>query len=87
MTALYRWAITKDHLFTEQGMTAKGVMGPRDASREVTDNPARFSMYDDDGHCYYEGVIYGEYEGYEPLDDFGTPNAGCVAIKINGEWV
>jgi hypothetical protein len=47
----------------------------------------RFSLYDDDDECYYEGMLYGDYEGFEPLDDFGTPNAGCVKMKLNGEWL
>ena len=42
-------------------------------------------MYDDDDNCYYEGMIYGDYYGFEPLDDYGMPNAGCTYIKINGE--
>jgi hypothetical protein len=36
---------------------------------------------------YYTGYIYGEYDGFEPLDDFGTPNAGAVHIKLDGRWV
>jgi len=78
----YRWIITKDRI----GGDDKGVeSGNLDPSIKV--NAARFSMYDDDGECYYEGMIYGEYDGFEPLDDFGMPNAGCTGIKVNGEWV
>ena len=61
--------------------------GPYNASDEVTDNPTRFSMYDDDGNCYYEGMIYGDFDGFEPLEDFGMPNAGCTAMKLDGEWL
>jgi hypothetical protein len=50
-------------------------------------HPARWSAYDDDGECYYEGIIYGAYSGFEPLDDFCMPNAGCTGIKYNGEWL
>ena len=46
--------------------------------------------YDDDGILYYKGYLYGDdADGFEPLDDFGMPNAGCVDIKYksnNGEW-
>jgi len=52
---------------------------------------ARFRMYDDDGEMYYEGIATpddGE-DGFAPLDDFGTPNAGCTEIRyLEGqEWV
>jgi len=63
------------------------VIGPHDADQTITANKAKFQMYDDDGICWYRGEIYGEYDGFEPLDDFGGPNDGCTAIKINGEWL
>lgn len=73
---------------------AVGLVGPRNAPDVQTflsetggdtlrhKTRSRFAMYDDDGECYYEGVIYGDYDGFEPLDDFGGPNAGCTAIKM-----
>ena len=74
-------------------------MGPSTISNEQVailaepDNGEKFKMYDDDGMKYYEGRIIGErdYEaGFEPLDDFGMPNAGCTDIryknKKTGEW-
>ena len=76
----YRWKITKDRVDTG----AEGTEGPRNLDPTIKDNPARFSMYDDDGECYYEGMIYGDYDGFEPLDGFGTPNAGCTEIRIDG---
>lgn len=45
-----------------------------------------FRMYDDDGEVYYTGAFLalpgydGYEEGFEPLEDFGTPNAGAVRI-------
>ena len=39
-----------------------------------------FQMFDDDMNLYYEGKIVGDYTGFEPLDDFGIPNAGCTSI-------
>ena len=80
----YRWKITRDRIMEGE---ANGVEGPRNAGSGIQDNAAKFSLYDDDGICYYEGVIYGDYSGFEPLDDFGMPNAGCTCIKINGEWL
>jgi hypothetical protein len=46
-------------------------------------------MYDDDGKLYYAGTIWGDYDGFEPLDDFGMPNAGCTSIEYKndaGTW-
>lgn len=48
-----------------------------------------FRMYDDDGILYYEGRMNQYCDGFEPLNDFGTPNAGCTMIKIrkkDGSW-
>lgn len=50
---------------------------------------AKFRMSDADGEIYYVGYIAGEYEGNEPLDDFGLPNAGAIYIQYldkNGQW-
>lgn len=79
----YRWIITRDLI--DGSAVRRRVRGPRGASPDVVDNPARFQMYDDDGNLYYEGTIYGDYDGFEPLDDFGMPDSGCTTIKINGE--
>lgn len=89
MSSSYRWKITRDRISENElgGSSDKGVQGPRDADPSITGNATRFSMYDDDGECYYEGMIYGDFEGFEPLDDFGAPNAGCTAIKLDGEWL
>ena len=86
MAAEYRWVITRD-LISRDDDDDTGVTGPSDADADVTDNAAKFSMWDDDDNCYYEGMLYGDYAGFEPLDDFGTPNAGCSAIKLDGEWL
>lgn len=50
---------------------------------------SKFRMSDADGEIYYVGYIAGEYEGNEPLDDFGLPNAGAIYIQYldkNGQW-
>ncbi len=87
MGSPYRWVITKDHLDGDNADSRVGTVGPRDAREEVTSNPTSFSLYDDDDNCYYEGMLYGDFEGFEPLDDFGTPNAGCVKMKLGGSWL
>ena len=85
MSSIYNWAITIDHLDGSE----TGLVGPRNKSRH-TGNEAAFRMLDDDGILYYSGAIWGEYEGFEPLDEFGMPNAGCTEIQYKnvktGGW-
>ena len=47
----------------------------------------RFRMLDDDGMMYYKGYS-DDSSSFEPLDDFGMPNAGCTDIQYweNGKW-
>ncbi len=55
-----------------------------------------FMIYDDDMELYYSGfMVHGKFhedavaggyapdesDGFEPLEDFGTPNAGAAHIK------
>ena len=49
--------------------------------------PHIFRMLDDDGEVYYIGYCSDD-SSFDPLDDFGTPNAGCTEIqyKVNGKW-
>tara|TARA_R110000803_G_scaffold59101_4_gene117467 strand:- start:3539 stop:3823 length:285 start_codon:yes stop_codon:yes gene_type:complete len=77
--ASYAWKITK--VIGENDSTECGLVGPHNLGGEFGANKARFRMYDDDGNPIYEGYITGDFDGFEPLDDFGTPNAGCTAIK------
>ena len=44
-------------------------------------------MKDDDGETYYEGEIYGDFTGFEPLDNYGMPNAGCTSIWYGGDML
>jgi hypothetical protein len=81
----YFWKITKVHLDSLKDEVGVSNAFLNDGTDSIKDNPSRFSMYDDDDNCYYEGMIYGEYDGFEPLYNFGMPNAGCTYIKINGK--
>jgi hypothetical protein len=87
------WIITKDKIESD----AKGVTGPRTASeadikRLQAGEGKRFRMLDDDGEIYYYGRqletsdadkgYYAENE-FAPLDNFGTPNAGCTEIQFD----
>ncbi len=79
----YGWRITEDHI-SDDGHE-EGTEGPSGLPSELSDkldaeDGQEFKMYDDDGVLYYEGLITGDYTGFEPLDDFGKPNAGCTDI-------
>jgi hypothetical protein len=78
MASVYNWAITRDYI--DNGSEI-GLTGPSNKSRH-TANETAFKMYDDDGELYYAGTIWGDFDGFEPLDDFGTPNAGCTEIRL-----
>ncbi len=86
--APYRWKITKDHLEAKGSEASDvGMEGPHDLDDNISTNPTHFSLYDDDDILYYEGMLYGDFTGLEPLDDFGMGWAGCTSIKIAGETV
>ena len=81
----YYWKITGAVL----GLVSEiGTVGPYNADETITENRGVFRMKDNDGTIYYHGEIYGDYDGFEPLDDYGMPNAGCTSIEYNekGEW-
>ena len=78
MSSIYNWTITHDYI---EGGAEIGLSGPRNKSRHV-DNETDFQMFDGDGELYYAGTIWGDFDGFEPLDDFGTPHAGCTEIKL-----
>jgi len=82
--ANYYWVIEKDEMETD----SVGTEGPSSATPQ-TANEAEFRMLDDDENVYYYGRIFGDYEGFEPLDDFGMPYSGCVDIqyKEDGKWI
>ena len=90
MNGKYRWKIVKDHI----GGGSEGTEGPANAPDEdLLDEPnyeeEDFRLLDDDEIVYYTGRIWGDYDGFEPLDEFGSPNAGAVAIQYKddkGEW-
>ena len=84
MNAPYRWKIDKDYLDPEKP-NAVGMEGPRDLDENIKSNPQGFTLYDDDDNAYYHGWLYGDYEGFEPVDDFGLGYAGAVHIKFDGD--
>ncbi len=86
------WTITEDKLADVAGgdRAAVGTCGPRECTLTAAEIKAHtaavlFKMYDDDGEHYYTGLCILPDgltdEAFRPLDDFGTPNAGCTSIK------
>jgi len=75
------------------------IIGPRGTpfnAEEIRAKGKRFRMYDDDDNLYYEGSFYdaagdeGDPElDFSPLEDYGSPNAGCTHIRYleEGKWV
>lgn len=52
--------------------------------KEGTPLPYRFSLFDADGECYFQGRTDDD-SSFAPLDDFGMGYAGCTTIKIDGK--
>ncbi|MBO88162.1 MAG: hypothetical protein CMP14_01460 [Rickettsiales bacterium] len=82
----YAWIITKDKISSDD----VGTTGPASNNSELEKSlkagkGQEFKMFDDDQTLYYEGLIVGDYTGFEPLDDFGMPNAGCTAIAYKNK--
>ena len=84
MSSKYFWTIDKDHIEgTADGLSCNFMLDTFHPLGE------QFRMFDDDEELYYEGTIWGDYDGFEPLDDFGMPSAGCTNIQYQndkGEW-
>ena len=85
----YFWIIDRDHI-----ADTKAEAGTNDNARGITGGDAypkadgtgtvKFVIKDDDGISYYGGRLFGGC-GFEPLDDFGQPNAGATEIWIDGK--
>lgn len=84
----YAWKITEDHLDGEDtNITGPCSITPEQQTELDSGKGTPFQMLDDDGELYYSGIIIGNFTGFEPLDDFGMPNAGCTAIKVSGKYL
>lgn len=83
----YTWIITHQYIGEPEEV---GIVGPMQATfskNEILKGKA-FKMKDADGELVYRGRIIGSYNGFEPLDDFGAPNAGATEIWYfeKGKW-
>lgn len=74
------WVITKDHGVVEDCENATSEQVKQIIEDGFTE---KFELYDDDEELYYSGYAKqtNDTDGFEPLDDFGMPNAGCTIIK------
>ncbi len=85
--------------FGDNEQTETGTFGPRAIPATViralqSGEGERFRMLDDDGEVYYLGRFINGPDAedeFQPLDCFGTPNAGCTAIQYwqtgkDGGW-
>lgn len=89
------WIITRDLLAEQDSklVSEVGTSGPAGISEVALAKLERgeghmFLMFDDDDELYYEGLLLGDptsHQGFAPLDDFGTPNAGCTYIEYYNE--
>ena len=103
--ASYGWIISHDHVAPNPTESDAGTVGPSNIDPEIekrlqarifnrdgdvlNGTMTKFKMLDADGNLYYVGYIDGEYDLTEPLDDFGTPNAGAIYLKAlekDGSW-
>ena len=81
------WYIDKDLI--DNGNAVDKWNGPQNTIDQCKEDcNHKFRMLDDDGMLYYEGCSDDD-SSFDPLDDFGTPNAGCTEIQyknITGKW-
>jgi hypothetical protein len=74
------WKVTKDHIEEEGKVLEVNVLS---RNYEESDEPKLihpFKMFDDDDNLYYEGFSTDD-SSFGPLDNYGTPNAGCTYIQ------
>ena len=88
----YTWIVTRD-LVLGDSSDAIGCIGPPDETGhanfvQVINHGVQFRMMDAEGDVQFSGYIAGEYEGSEPLEEYGRQN-GCQSIQYewNGEWL
>ncbi len=80
----YTWIVTKDELDGNIS-DAVGKIGPPGGKHcfrfnQVIAAGREFRMLTDDGQVKYSGFILGDYQGHEPLEEYGV-HLGCSAIQ------
>ncbi len=87
----YSWYFEEDDSYGEGKGPIHPVSGPSGSTRlkeEIKRDGKKFRLLDDDKNIYGYGWIVGDYDGFEPLDDYGTPGLGATEIQYqnNGRW-
>ena len=87
----YTWIVTRDSVLGDSS-DAVGRIGPKGAANrarfdQVIINGEHFRMLNAEAEPQFSGYVLGQYDGREPLDDYGADN-GCTAIEYerDGEW-
>ncbi|HEY9764538.1 MAG TPA: hypothetical protein V6D07_18570 [Trichocoleus sp.] len=83
--APYWWVVTK--VDDKEDMPHIGLIGPRNAQVGQREDRAFWEVFDDDNNRMASGYIFGNYSGFEPLDDWARGEFGCTSIKINGKML
>lgn len=86
----YGWIITRSCLEEEDVQ----VVGPHNISDEIVHQlqageGEEFHILDGDLELCYVGRIYGDYDGFEPVDDYAADNDGCTTMLYkdsDGVW-
>ena len=79
---MYAWTINS--VTDDEDARSVGVVGPRTAtltSDEIRKKGRKFRLLTDDREVMATGSLVGG-DGFEPLDDYGTPYWGCTMIEF-----
>jgi hypothetical protein len=88
--AKYTWIVARDRV-SGDNRDAVGQIGPPGAKNRasfeaVVRRGAHFRLLDSRGEVRYTGYILGEYQGSEPLEEYGRWN-GCTQIQYQSDGV
>ena len=88
----YTWIVTQDSILGDKS-DAVGKIGPSGARNRarfdtIIAQGKRFRLRNGSGDVVFVGYIVGQFEGPEPLEDYGLDN-GCAKIEYNhaGRWL
>jgi len=81
---MYCWILDYNK-YERKGITGPKTQDPNLQSALAKGEGEKFEMLDADGELYCRGRIIGNYDGFEPLDDYGKPALGCTDIYYNGK--
>lgn len=84
---MYGWIIDTDFCYGPHDLSTAGKAGPMNGLDVKEGEGEEFELYDDDKNLMATGRIVGDYDGFEPLDDFGVGWYGATGIKYGGKWL